>query len=332
MSAGRVPDDWGWAVVRSPSKAWYEITGKNRAVSTGGKVTVKRLAKGYHRVKFKGIVTDTAHVQVSPLSTSGDICSFYGLGYSGRPLEISVSCRNRRGVPSDVRFVVTFIEAHGTGAPALAYGFAQDPKRDEYVAHPVYTYTWNGTDVRIKRLGVGRYRLRLDGFGLIKGNIQITPYEGRKSRICRVVKWSDTFPANQDIVVRCRNHRGQAADASLFFLFTADNGLKGNEGPHWFYLFANKPKANGYMPTTDYSSWTGFSKSWVKREGPGRYTVRLPTMPLGGAVQVTAVDDWKYCNASSLRLSGLPQRIEVRCFKANGKTLADAKFMLSYVK
>ena len=331
VSAGRVPDDWGWAVIRSPGKAWYEVTGKNRAVSTGGKVTVKRLAKGYHRVKFKGIVTATPHVQVTPLSTAGDMCSWNGLGVSGKPLEVYVNCRNRRGMPSDMRFVVNFIEAHAGGAPALAYAFAQDPMRAEYDAHPVYTYTWNGTDVPVKRLGVGKYRVRLVGMGSIKGNIHVTPYNSRKARICRPVKWTNDS-GHLDIVVRCRNHKGQAADTKFNLLFTADNGLKGNRGPDWFYLYANKPKTQAYRPTFDYSSWSGFSKSWVKREARGRYTVRLPTMPLGGAVQVTAVDDWKHCHASSVRLSGLPQRIEVRCFKASGKEPADAKFMLSYVK
>ena len=331
VDAGRVPDDWGWAVVRSPGRSWYEITGKNRATSTGGKVIFKRAAKGYYRVRFKGIVTDTPHVQVSPLSSAGDMCSYYGLGFSGKPLEVYVSCRDRKGEPADVRFMVNFVEAHGFGAPAMAYAWAQSPKYPEYPAHPVYSYAWNGNDITVKRLGAGKYRVSLPGSGYIKGNIQITRFGSNKARICRVESWADGA-SRLDVIVRCRDQKGKAADAQFQLLFTADTGLKGNRGADWFYLYANKPKTKGYRPTSDYSSWSGFGRSWVKREGPGRYTVRLPTMPLGGAVQVTAVDGYKYCNASSVRLSGPPQRVSVRCFKANGTARADARCMLSYVK
>jgi hypothetical protein len=337
-SAGRSPDDWGWAVVRNPGRSWSEITGKNRATSTGGKVTVKRLAKGYHKVRFAGITTDTAHAQVTPLSATGDMCSYYGLGASGKPLELYVNCRNRLGVPSDVRFMISYLEAHSGGAPALAYVTAHQPKSLQYPAHPLYSYTWNNTEASVRRLGVGKYRVRLTGFGDINGNIQVTPV-GQKARTCRVVKWTTmTVQTYLDIVVRCRDQYGQAAHSKFHLLFTADNGLKGNQGFSWAYAYANKARAKGkgYRPDPAYSSWYGFASAWVKRKAKGHYIVSLRSMPLGGAVQVTAVADGKYCNVSNVRKTPSPgevqQRVEVRCFKADGSAKADVKFMLSYVK
>jgi hypothetical protein len=332
LTSAAAGDAWAWAVVRSPERGWQAITGKDSGSSTGRKITVKRLGQGYHRVRFGGFTTTKAHFQVTPLSGKGDMCTYYGTGKLTGATEAYVNCRNREGKPRDIRFMINMIRSSSldTG-PRLAYLWAHMPTATTYTPHPDHSFNSLGRPARVDRLGAGRYAVRITGFkelGGGGGSLQVTAF-GSKPRVCLVASIG-SHKDDLEAIIRCRNDRGKSVDTKFDFLYHEDEGLKGSGGPKWAYLYADRPTTKWYEASW---YWTGSAPAGtptVKRIGKGRYVVKVPTMPLGGAVQVTAVDDWKRCHASSVRKSSLPQRIEVRCFKSKGNEPGDAGFMLSY--
>ena len=137
LTSAQRAEVWAWATVRDPDRNWQVVTGKDSASSSGKKINVKRLAKGYHRVRFGGFTTTKAHFQVTPLSGVGDMCTYYGTGTLTGATEAYVNCRNRYGVPKDVRFIVSMVQSGSvhTGE-RLAYLWAHMTKSASYVPHP----------------------------------------------------------------------------------------------------------------------------------------------------------------------------------------------------
>ena len=68
------------------------------------------------------------------------------------------------------------------------------------------------------------------------------------------------------------------------------------------------------------------------RTSKGVYTVKLPGMPSGGAAIVTSYgprSTQRACQIVSIRTTGTPQQVAVRCFTYAG-VAADSQFVFSY--
>ena len=68
------------------------------------------------------------------------------------------------------------------------------------------------------------------------------------------------------------------------------------------------------------------------RTSKGVYTVKLPGMPSGGAAIVTSYgprSTQRACQIGSIRTTGAPQQVVVRCFTYAGSP-ADSQFVFSY--
>ncbi len=325
------PDLWAWATIRRPGTS-YTVKGKDRRSSSGGKDTVKRLGVGAHRVKFKGVVPSEEQVQVTPLSSAPDFCTYTGPGQAGQAAQATVYCYDRRGRRKDVRFSVNVIDSvHIDLGPRLGYAWINQPKTAVYEPHHLYQFTSNGPPPTAERLGAGEYRITFRKLFDGGGNIQVTPAVSIRPSMCRVVSWVDVG-ANLSAVVRCTGPDGSPDKTKFNFLYHSGEGLRGDGGGSWAYLFAHRPTAGNYVPDARYRAASPAGTPRVKRLGKGRYSVKLPSMPLGGAVQVNAVSRKKRCHASGIRRTGAPQRIGVVCFNPRGTQRADSKFLLSYVK
>ena len=113
--------------------------------------------------------------------------------------------------------------------------------------------------------------------------------------------------------------------------FVKGIGLSGFHGLSNAYLWANRPTAASYHPRKRYTFSTAGTKPTIKRTSRGHYSVILPGMPKGGAVQVTSYGIGTIrCILSSIRTSGLPQTVGVRCYDVAGH-FQDGQFTLAYL-
>jgi len=328
MAAAADPDQWAWAVVRNPSKS-YELKPKDGASSGGGRVRVKRIARGSSRLTFKGLSVDERHVQVTPLSSAAAMCRWIGGGQQEG--QEKVACYDRYGRAKDVPFVFNMVRSTAIHAgPRLAYVRAnQGRKKEPYQGYPAFAST--GTADTLTKLGEGHYHVRIPAIFTQGGNLQVTPFSFAEKTTCRIASWA-VLGVDVRAETRCYDLKGKPRNSKYSLIYTSGEGLKGDGGGAWAYLLAHAKKSASYVPVDDYSAESSPGTPRVKRLKRGQYRVKLPSMPLGGSVQVTALDERKRCQASSIKKKDGPQKIGVRCFSANGKKRADSVFMLSYAK
>jgi hypothetical protein len=182
----------------------------------------------------------------------------------------------------------------------------------------------------VEKLGKGRWEVTLPGIGgsTGRGSVQITASSGSPA-VCRVVKWT----AGVVVTVACRDADGALDDTSFMLTYMRGRGLKFEGDPNVAYVRADRPATASYQPTAGYRFSSAGGLPVVKRSGTGRYSVKLPGMPLGGSAEVSAFGPGKRrCVVGSIRKSRPPQRIGVRCFTADGSDPADAKFTLHYAR
>ena len=182
----------------------------------------------------------------------------------------------------------------------------------------------------VDRLGTGRWAVTLPGLGgsagrgsVVASNINAT------ATACRVTGWEAGIVAR----VACRNRLGALGDRPFALTYLKRRGLKGEGEEHVAYLLADQPSTAHYLPRAGFRSSTGGSTLVIDRIDVGVYKVTLEGIPLGGSAQVTPFGSGKRrCVVAGIRKTGLPQRITVRCFTADGSAPADAKFTLSYTR
>jgi hypothetical protein len=230
-----------------------------------------------------------------------------------------------------VPYIVSFLQAYSfTGV--RGYVWADQQSSPSYT--PALAWQFNSANIApnaIVRTGQGRYVVTMPDLGGEGGNAQVTSY-GDAPRICRAVAWGPSS-GDEVIRVRCRNKTGALVDNRFVLSYVRGEGLKGLGGPVWAYLLANRSTDPSYIPIATFRDADPNGTPRIKRTGEGSYRVKLPSMPLGGAAQLTALGKGSTrCNVSAIRKSGAPQRIGVRCFDANGTDPADSRFSLSYEK
>jgi hypothetical protein len=329
VASAAPPDTWGYAVVREPGRASYTLPDKDRWSNPAGLVKVQRTGKGRHVVHFDGLTMEEGNVQVTALSGDGGICHLEAFDGGIAGLDVLVWCFSRGGVRRDVAFIVNAIASFNQDdGPQTAYLYSGSsigswtPSRDNF--------STAGPPGMITRASAGRYEVRFADIDDSGGNVQVVA-AGSKAYTCRIKGWSQDGNDHVGQVV-CRNRSGVPSDTHFSYLFTNDEGMKGAWGPSYAYLMADKPKKTNYVPSAWRRSADPASRPHVRRLSKGRYLAKLPSMPLGGAVQVTPMGFGKgRCNVSGIRKTGAPQRIGVRCFKLNGAPL-DTRFSLSYLR
>ena len=322
---------WGWAVVRDPTSSHVISNPRDRGSSSGGTVQVLRSGVGQYSVRFAGIDTDDGGNQgialVTPLASTPRACSVNDWGSNGVRESVSVACFTRTEHPADTPFSLSFLAFRGMTGLA-AYDWANDPNSASYI--PDLNYQYNSTMAKstIFKDGTGRWRVGFPSLGAVGGNVQVNAY-GSSPEACRVVSFG-TSAGDENVHVFCNDLPGGPTDTRYTVLWERGMGLKGHGVGAVAYLLADHPSSSSYVPAAATRFSSAGKAPRVFREGVGRYIAKLPGMPLGGGVQITAYGDHeKRCVASSIRRNHLPQKIGVRCFAVDGHP-ADSRFTLSY--
>lgn len=319
---------WGWVVARQPSTTDYTPAGKDQGNSSGSTNTVHRNGKGNYTVTFGGLATaGGALIHVSPLGTAPRLCIIDDWGPSGSDYRVQLKCRSRAGAPADSTFVVNVLVLF-TASDDLGYVVANQPLTADYT--PDVQYNSQDTPNTIHRLGTGRWEVTLPGLGGAggRGNVQVTA-SGVPATVCRVDSWTAGLVAT----VSCRDRNGAHVDTPFDLTYLKGRGLKFEGDPNVAYVLADRPTTASYTPTPGYRYSSAGIAPQVQRIGRGVYSVKLRGMPLGGSAQVTAYGGGsRRCVIGSIRKTGQPQRIGVRCFTADGSAPADARFTLTYAR
>ena len=334
------PTASGWVVVRQPTTANYVPAARDRGNSSGGTNRVIRIGKGEWTIRMD-LAASAGHVQVSPLNGQLRFCSIDGWDASD-PVEISVVCRKRNGLKADTPFVVTFtqldpVTVAGATDPRIAYLWNDDGSADhEPSGH--YQDSWSNLPWTIDYLGSGTYAAKLFAVIDTKGTVQISHYDP-EAVTCIIDDWtigSSTSVAGLPTLTvrfRCRDRSGALVDARSTLLYLHRLGIEGFSGGPAAYVFANQLHRDApYHPAAERRFVTGGGQATVDRRGLGLYRVTFGGVPSGGAALVTSVGDGTtHCQPSTIRGSGGPLRITVKCFKPNGD-LVDGRFTLAWTK
>jgi hypothetical protein len=186
---------------------------------------------------------------------------------------------------------------------------------------------------KVNILGVGRYRVKLPGLGSADGDIQITPETPGAPRFCEVDPWGVNAAGALVANIRCYKPNGVLANAKFTFSWNVNVGLKGDGGGSVAYALGSQPGNPGpYAPPPTKTFNSTAAGALVTRSAVGRYIVRFPGMPLGGAAVVTPLGNAaNHCFIRAIRKSGAPQRVGVGCVNGAGG-YADTQFMVSYLK
>lgn len=319
---------WGWVTVRSPGTSNYTPAAIDRGNSEGRTNLVKRLGVGHWKITFNGIGDDGGIAHVTPIGTTARICSIEGWGRgSGTKETVNVDCfRMSDGSRADTMFSVTWFMTNIDAGP-FAYLFAYGDVAEQD-ADPQYSYNSTFGINHISRTGTGEYTVTLGGLSPTTGGhpqvtVRTSPFTPGVT--CNINGW-----VGASINVTCRNRIGLPRNSEFTLSFTDQQGLKGHNTAKVAYLWADQPSSASYVPMGFYRYSSASQTSRITRQSQGRYTVKLNGMPKGGAVQVVAYGaDPVRCQLASIRTSGTPQLVKVRCYEL-GNAPIDYQFNLSY--
>lgn len=332
------PSNAAWVTVRSPGLASYTPAAADRGNTTGGVNRVVRTAVGRWQVRFPGIRSG-AVAQVVAMNTQPRRCQITksvwnaGGGYSS----VNVACFTPDGTPVDTRFVATIVRKGTSGDAARFLGLAQaDQPSTVGETTPVIRHNSMGGSVAVERVNVGEYSVRFttpldDHKSIAVATAVSSPLQPRS---CQVTGWSydETPPAQGRIYVRCQDGTGVAADSRFNILYAVRAGLEGIlGGPTATFWSDRDTNPDPWKPMWYYDYSSANKRGKITHVSTGVYRVTLQGMPSGGAAIVNAYTDGLNCQIGSIRTSGTPQKVEVRCFLFDGTT-ADAEFDFAYTK
>ena len=339
--SGTAFNAFAWVVARHPLKLHYKPALADRGNSEGGAISIDRVDTGTYIVNVPGMDNEDGTVQVTPLGDSANRCVVAGWAVDGTRLQVYIRCSTASGVEAPTGFSMTYItySISPFGNAHLAYLFADQPSTistytpdtdfnfDSAFMHSGDTPAYN----TVQRSGPGHYTVSIPGLGSKRGHVQVVADQLFGVTVaCRVVAWAPDGSAML-VSVLCRDEAGNPVDTYFDLTFVQSLGLTGYSASKGAYLFADHPTSAAYHPAKAHRYSSAGTVPTVKRSGKGRYSVILPGMPSGGAAQVTPFGPGKTrCNLSSIRTSGSPQTIGVRCYDIAGH-LADSLFTLAYV-
>ena len=323
--------------MRQPSSSSYTPAAKDRGNASGGTTTVERLSKGVHNVTFVGLVRDTGYdgsqgiAFVTPLSSKPRVCRIVEWG--GAPVAVLTWCTKPNGDLVDTPFVVNFLAMPNPDTVpdlgSIAYAWADDQLSGAYTPALAYNYNTTSALNTVLKIDTGGWDVEFSGLGIDQGHVQVSAHGDLAA--CRVVEFGNDA-GDLQARVRCTEPTGGNVDTEFTAIWFRGMGLKGPDNDDAAYLLADQPSAGSYTPDADYRFSSAGQASQVTRQGVGRYQATLPGMPLGGSAQVTAFgNNQRWCVASNIRKTGLPQRVGVRCFGSDGDPV-DTRFTLAYAK
>ncbi|OJF12873.1 hypothetical protein BG844_18340 [Couchioplanes caeruleus subsp. caeruleus] len=287
---------------------------------------------GLYSVDLPGQAARAGTVQVTAYGSDTAYCKVQSWAPSGDNQRVLVRCLDRRGTPTDSRFVLTYNNRSGSGGKPLAYVFANQPTNASYTPPANYQYNSSGALNTITRSPgePGVYTVNAPGIGTTGGHVQVTAY-GTGGEWCTAWNWTASGTAER-IQVRCYNAAGAPADSRFTMSFVKDGNIFGYgvccsaDGHPTSYLYANKPTVASYEPAAAYRFLSG--TSGITRLGAGRYEVNYGWASVGGAVNVTSVGgNGARCKVESFESDEVAV---VVCHNTAG-TLADAPFLLHHV-
>ncbi|MEM9173681.1 MAG: hypothetical protein AAGC67_00460 [Myxococcota bacterium] len=170
-----------------------------------------------------------------------------------------------------------------------SYGFAwasQSSSPSYEVGNTVFAYNDAGGDIRIERIGTGRYTVDFLELGELPGgggHVQVTAY-GTSSDYCKVASWTETR-----VSVLCFDQSGSATDSLFNVIYLRPQA----NDTQYAYTWAASPTSPSYTPLSFYTHNGGSSAPVaVTRSSTGVYEVSFADFGLvgsgGGHVQVTA--------------------------------------------
>jgi hypothetical protein len=336
-----VPTVSAWVVVRRPSATQYTPEPRDRGNSAGGVNKVRRHAVGSWTIRMPGLDAAGGDVQVSSLSSVRRFCGVREW-YGNDPLKVDVTCYRPNGVAVDSPFVVTYTQLFPTTAtrgdpvPRLGYLWNNNSVGN-HTPDAEYQASSNAETWTMAHLGTGTYAAHLPSVPDSRGMVQVTPYSAGTTT-CIIDQWAVfTFsthgpPPELIIRYRCRDAAGALVDARSTLLYLFRLGTEGYTGGPAAYLWAGRPGDPSYHPASGRRYNSSGDPITIERTSEGAYRVTIGGQPSGGAAIVTAYGDGPiHCQPSSIRTSGSPLRIGVRCFATDGSP-TDARFTLAWTK
>jgi hypothetical protein len=322
--------EWAWMTVRVPGSTTPTYPDAMDQGSTGSPAYFTSGGTGNYGIVLPGVTAPAGVVQLAVLATDNVYCEAASTGVvvGANKTDFELGCGHDSTHNADARFIVSYLTSDVTGLTGAALAYAKvQPDRPDGKYLEVSENSMGGTN-HFVRNGSGDYTIQLGKMGTFHGAILLSP--DWVGTACWVTGQTKTSTGALAIGVRC-NHGDGFDRFALTFLSRI--GLKGPGGHNVAYVFADKPTEASYTPAT-VTSWSSAGATpspRISRLGVGRYQVRLPHMPDGGAAIVTAMaNSARRCTVSGIQLTGAPpQLINVRCSKTGG-TNTDTRFFLSY--
>ena len=328
-----VTNRWAFVVDRHPHDLIVTPAGVDTGSSAASTNTIGRASRGIYAVTLGGMATVGGIVHVSTLGTTPRTCTVLGWDSDSPDEDLGVECFDGNGDPADAMFSLTFLDSN-SASTQLAYLWADGPRITDYT--PDLDYQHNPTDASntIHRRGRGDYMVHFPGLTGFPGHNQgvtaITAYSDF-SASCREADRS-IAGGDQLVHVLCSRRNGAPLDTSFDVTFMEGTSLIGASGSPGAYLRSDG--AGHVASLTGYRYASNGRLPTGKRISKGVYLETLPGERPGGAAIVTAIASahagFARCQVASIRTSGHPQKIGVRCYDAAGH-LKDAAFYLEFV-
>lgn len=328
---------WVWAVNRQPTASTVTPGPRDSSSSSGGAVTITRVAVGSWEIRAPGFPSVDGVALVTPIGKQARVCNVTRWSSDGGDFLGEVECWNPAGLNADTAFSFNWLEVSGpAGTQSVAYLWDNVPGNASFT--PVnYWYNSIGGGITVTRNDEGQHRIQMGGMGVLGGFAFVGAYGTSPSSCALEDIWSSTGLGGDEVAnVYCRDSGGLPADTRFSFLFLHMAGLEAYGTPR-VYLYAGSPRKTSYVPIPTFSYTNGTQdRIRIRRTAKGTYVVQLtdqrsPT-EYGGSAQVSTLSDAsKRCQLSSIarRKTRLPMRIGVRCFDRAG-TPVDAFFALAW--
>jgi len=314
--------------------------------STGGGGTVTTPGPpGLYTVTFGGVGGHGGNVQVVATGTTNHRCQVVdwvetGLG----DLAISVQCQRPDGAPEASGFVVQYARKTAAADGVGAYVSAYDPANPAYCATGDYTWNSTGGANCLRRLGVGDYRVDLDGLAAAAGTVQVTSH-GATGVHCKLRSQWGPLGTQEQIRVRCFDPVGAAVDSVFSVSFSGDQEVSAYD--YGGYAKAHHPTSAGYSPDARFaynsgnadgdescSGWLGDIDAGHFAASVGRYFLRYENLShITATPHVTALGtDAAYCKVEDWIAWPAAGGVEVRtqCYAASGAKV-DSVYVNHYV-
>jgi hypothetical protein len=333
QTTGDAHGEWGYVVVRRAMAPTYAPAPKDQGNSTGGVNSVTWTETGHYEVTMPGLATESGAVLVSPLGDKPRRCVVEIWFTNATDEIIDVACFTRTGTPVNSQLVVTFLIGIGSNAdspPGFGYDWADQPDSSPSPYLPARKYnSVSGSSNPVSHPGPGSYIAAMNALGTPGGNVQLTAISN-SAATCQA-SWQ-AVNVQMQIAVKCRTTGSALVNMQFDVILTDKAGLKGIGVGPVAYLMADRPTEHSYFASQARRYSSAHNAPRITRTSTGTYVVTLEGMPLGGAAVVTPLNGGAaLCSIAGIRRQGLPQRIGVRCFGADGAP-QDTKFSLSFLR